>query len=78
MRSPSIVSLPTLGEIARRLGEPVHRIEYVIRSRHIRHSGIAGNCRIFDQEAVQLIEQELLRIRVAKQHGRPLAGSPDN
>jgi hypothetical protein len=31
--------LPTVGEIARQLGQPVHRIEYVIRSRLIPAAG---------------------------------------
>ena len=35
-------TLLTVGEIARRLGQEVHRIEYVIRSRNIRPVGWAG------------------------------------
>jgi hypothetical protein len=54
--------MPTIGEIARRLGEPVHRIEYVLRTRDIRPSGIAGNCRVYDEQAIRLIHQELQRI----------------
>ena len=39
----------TVGEIARRLGCPVHRIEYLIRSRGMRPSYRAGNARVFTQ-----------------------------
>jgi len=53
---------PTVGEIARRLGEPVHRVEYLIRSRGIRPSGIAGHARVFGEEDVKRIAGELERI----------------
>jgi hypothetical protein len=58
--------MPTIGEIARRLGEPVHRIEYVIRARHIRPTGWAGNARVFPEDAVEAIATELQRIDAAK------------
>jgi DNA-binding transcriptional MerR regulator len=53
---------PTVGEIARRYGVPVHRVEYVIRSRNIRPSGRAGNCRIFREEDVERIASHLRHI----------------
>jgi hypothetical protein len=53
---------PTVGEIARRLGEPVHRVEYLIRSRGIEPSGIAGHARVFGEEDVARIAGELDRI----------------
>ncbi len=62
----SALSMPTIGEIARRLGEPVHRIEYVIRVRRIRPTGWAGNARVFPDEAVEAIAVELQRIDAAK------------
>jgi hypothetical protein len=58
--------MPTIGEIARRLGEPVHRIEYVIRARHIRPTGWAGNARVFPEDAVDAIARELRRINATK------------
>lgn len=66
---PPIV--PTVGEIARRLDEPIHRIEYVIRSRRIAPTGIAGNVRVFTDDDVDRIAQELHRIEVEKgdRHG---------
>jgi hypothetical protein len=47
--------LPTVGEIARRLGQPVHRIEYVVRSRQIAPAGRAGGLRIFTEDVVEQI-----------------------
>ena len=58
--------MPTVGEIARRLGEPVHRIEYILRTRSIRPSGIAGNCRVYAEEDVERIAAELQRIDARK------------
>jgi hypothetical protein len=55
-------SYPTVGEIARRLGEPIHRVEYIIRSRGIAPSGWAGNSRVFSEADVQHIASELARI----------------
>ena len=60
--SETIPLVPTTGEIARRINRPVHRVEYIIRTRHIRPSGRAGNMRIFTEADVQLIAEELRRI----------------
>lgn len=58
--------MPTVGEIARRLSEPVHRIEYVIRSRGIQPSGLAGVARVFTDSDVERIASELRRIDAEK------------
>ncbi len=55
-------SLLTVGEIARRLGQEVHRIEYVIRSRNIRPVGWAGHARVFRDADLNRIASELRRI----------------
>ena len=63
---------PTVGEIARRLGEPVWRIEYLIRSRHIQPISRAGNARVFTDDDVHRIARELKRMdqeRGGKRHG---------
>ncbi len=57
-------SMPTVGQIARRLGVPSHRIEYVIRARGIQPCSWAGNARVFDEAAVEAIAGELERIRI--------------
>lgn len=64
-------SLLTVGEIARRLDEEVHRIEYVIRSRNIRPVGWAGNARVFCDADLDRIASELRRI--AEDRGEPVA-----
>jgi hypothetical protein len=61
--------VPTVGEIARRLGEPIHRIEYVLRTRSIPPSSIAGNCRVYAEEDVERIAAELQRIDARKDGG---------
>ena len=53
---------PTVGENARRLGVPLHRVEYVIRSRGIRPTARAGNARLFTDNDVCRIKSELARI----------------
>lgn len=58
----AVPHLPTVGEISRRTGAPVHRIEYVIRSRDIQPAGRAGNLRVFTEADVQHIASELQRI----------------
>ena len=47
--------MPTIGEIARRLDVPPHRIEYAIRAHGIEPEGWAGNARVFSEEAVRSI-----------------------
>jgi hypothetical protein len=58
--------MPTVGEIARRLGEPIHRIEYVLRTRNSCPSGLAGNCRVYAKRDVERIATELQRIDARK------------
>lgn len=52
----------TVGTIAERLREPIHRVEYVIRTRDIRPEAWAGNCRVFSEASVARIAAELQRI----------------
>ena len=60
--SVSAPSLPTVGEIARRLSQPLHRVEYIIRARDLRPVGRAGNARVFSEADVDFIRSELRRI----------------
>lgn len=62
-------ALPTVGEIAQRLGVPVHRVVYVIESRGIEPAGWAGNSRVFDEPAVNRVASELRRIAADRQGG---------
>ncbi len=59
-------AMPTVGEIARRLGVPTHRVEYIIRSRDIQPFGWAGNARVFDEAAAKVIGDELKVIGATK------------
>ena len=63
------MKMPTIGVIARRLNEPVHRIEYVIRSRNITPAATAGNARVFTEADVSLIASEIRRIEADRQGG---------
>ena len=60
--------LDTLGRVADKLGEPSHRINYVIRARGIRPAAYAGRLRLFDREAVARIRYELNAIDARRCH----------
>lgn len=56
------VQVLTVGRIAEITGEPLHRIEYILRSRpHIRPRARAGRLRIYDEYALAQIQEELER-----------------
>ena len=55
--------LRTPGVLAEDLGQPLHRVLYVLRSRQqIRPTARAGRLRLFDREAVEAIRVELARM----------------
>ena len=54
--------LATTGEIAKILGRPTHKVEYVVRTRGIRPSARVGNLRVFSQADVDYVAAELKRI----------------
>lgn len=60
--SPNVRAELTIGELCRQLSQPLHRIEYVIRSRKIRPTSRAGHARVFDEADLQRIRGELDRI----------------
>ncbi len=65
---PVIVpAAPTIGEIARRLGVAVHRVEYVIRTRNLRPAARAGNIRVFSANDVDFVGAEIRRIDAERQ-----------
>jgi DNA-binding transcriptional MerR regulator len=63
----TIDNMPTVGEIARRNGVSVHKVEYVIRSRNMQPAARAGNARVFGAEDVERIGAELRCIAAEKE-----------
>ena len=64
-------AMPTIGEIARRLGEPIHRVAYVIRSRNIAPAATAGNSRVFTEADVSHIAGEIRHINAEREGLEP-------
>ena len=61
----------TIGEIARRLGAPIHRIEYIISSRGLKATLRAGHIRVFTKSDLQLIESILRRMNADREGNTP-------
>ena len=56
-------ALATLGTVSEQLGQPIHRIAYILRTRkHIQPTATAGRLRLFSQRTIELIKAELERI----------------
>jgi len=56
----AIPRLTTPGVIATQLGQPLHRVLYVLRTRsHISPVARAGTLRLYDRDAISAIRQEL-------------------
>ena len=51
--------LLTVGELARQLGVPIHKVEYLLGSRKIKPTGRAGNLRVFDKSVLHRIQDEI-------------------
>ena len=72
MQTDSLPSLRTPGVIAHELGEPLHRVLYVLRTRSfISPSARAGRLRLYNHHAVALIRSELNTMDARKEaaHG---------
>jgi hypothetical protein len=59
---PGIPVLFTVGEIARRLGVELHRVEYVLRTRDIWPCSRAGNALVYTREDLDRVGSEIKRI----------------
>ncbi len=55
-------TLNTITAIAQRLGVPPHRVRYVVRSRDIKPTGMAGNLPVFADADVPTIELECRKL----------------
>ena len=51
----------TVGEIAKRLRWPIHRVEYLIRSRGIKPTMRVGNLRVFSDDILDRLPNEWSR-----------------
>jgi DNA-binding transcriptional MerR regulator len=60
---------PTIGHIAQQLGVPIHRVQYIIKSRNIQPVSIAGQARIFSTEAIRQISAALAGVAANRQKG---------
>ncbi len=60
MTTETIPRLRTPGVMAADLGQPLHRVLYVLRTRrHIKPAARAGRLRLYDLEAQALVRHEL-------------------
>lgn len=58
--TPDPKRLRTPGVIAERLGVPLHRVEYVLRTRpHIQPAAVAGRLRLYLPSAMAAVRHEL-------------------
>jgi hypothetical protein len=62
MKTTPPPAAPTIGAIARELGEPVHRVQYAVKTRGIEPEYMAGNLRVFGLDAVDRIADVLRQI----------------
>lgn len=61
--SPTRTALHTVGDVARLLNLPIHRVEYILRSRpQIQPVGRVGIARVYDESAVELVRQAITDI----------------
>ena len=66
----TIPNLITPGVIASELGEPLHRVLNVLRTRpYLRPAARAGTLRLYDRQAVAMVRHELNAID-ARQRGK--------
>ena len=71
MKSQNVPNLRTPGVIAQELGQPQHRVLYVLRTRaYIVPSARAGRFRLFDLQAVAQIRHALTAMDARKEATR--------
>jgi hypothetical protein len=59
-------TLLTVGEMARLLGQPISRVEYLLRTRKVKPAGWAGNARVFEQADLDFLVSERKRIEAQR------------
>lgn len=74
---PNIPQMLTVGRLATELGEPVHRIQYILSTRtHIQPAARAGNIRLYRQEVLAAVRRELAAMATARRPWRTDAQAP--
>jgi hypothetical protein len=63
----------TIGKIARRFNEPLHKVEYAVKSRCIRPAARAGVARIFDTAGLEQIAAALREMNARSTYVSSLA-----
>jgi predicted transcriptional regulator len=56
----------TIGVIAQRLGVPIHKVEYAIRSQQIKAESKAGIAKVYSDDQVEQISRALDKIKTRK------------
>lgn len=70
MISEETPQLRTPGRIAEEVGQPLHRVQHILRTRgHIKPVARAGVLRLYDQSAVCLVRDELERADLRRHRG---------
>ena len=54
--------LLTIGELAARLGQPVHRLRYLLLSRDLKPEAKAGSALVYSETTLDLLRVEIDRI----------------
>lgn len=69
MTTTQTVKLNTVGVLAQKLDQPVHRIQYLLRTRkHIQPAALAGRSRLYPDKAVAQLRHELNAIDARAGH----------
>jgi len=67
-------ALDTTGRIAGKLGVPLHRVTYIIKSRRLKPAALAGRLRLYDRDSVAVIRHELNAIDARRCSGSEEVG----
>lgn len=68
--STPLPKLRTPGVLAAHLGVPLHRVLYILSTRHhIRPKAIAGRLRLYDRDALAMVRHELNAIDARRAKG---------
>ncbi|MFH1821189.1 MAG: hypothetical protein ABH852_01935 [Methanobacteriota archaeon] len=58
--------LITVGTISQEIGCPIWQVQYLLQSRHISPTQRAGHLRIYSEEVIEILRNELAAVRDRK------------